>query len=269
MTDQGEAPKTPTSAQPISSMVPGVAFETGRLPGPPLSPQAALEREDQRVFNTIAPADIETLRHVSQATLDIIPEKRWYSGEEISDEPSWKDVRVEVIAFPWPRSLIDGAEMVPLAHPWIFEEFPRINDHCLIARWLLRHPGRPGVLEVTWGGFLFDRTRIRRSVHFLGEGTPDDAARLMNLWVTDRPRIRPRRRRLEESQTSPWRYHAEAAIEMMRTEAGLTIRDAAARLNLPAYDDARPDRDGRAERSAERKLKRWIERLEKSDRSAP
>src|SRR3954468_13316940 len=123
MTDQKGDPKTPTSAQPISSMVPGITFETGHYPGPRPSPKEALEREDRRVFSAIAPADIETLRHISQATPDITPQKRWYSGEEISDEPTWQGIRIEVIAFPWPRSLFDGVELIPVGHPWVFEAF--------------------------------------------------------------------------------------------------------------------------------------------------
>jgi len=52
----------------------------------------------------------------------------------------------------------------------------------------------------------------------------------------------------------------------MRDDPGLTVRGAAVRLTMVAYDDLGEDSvaEARAEESAERKLRRWIDLLVKS-----
>jgi hypothetical protein len=109
-----------------------------------------------------------------------MPLKRYYPGTELSDAPEWRDARVEITAFP----LSEGSH-VPIAHPWMYEQFPDIDGACIVARWRLRHPGRPGVLDVTWDGSRRREERFRRAVVIHGVGAlPADAARLWQLWTT-------------------------------------------------------------------------------------
>jgi hypothetical protein len=167
-------------------MFEGVEIETAHVPGAIPDPRAALEREDQRVFGRTAPPDFDALRRACQQAPDVMPLKRYYDGEALSDAPEWRGARVEIIGFPLAPHDRGGNESirVPVGHPWVFWELPNIDGPCIVARWCCRHPRRPGVLEVAWDGRRFFATQVRRSVHFLEEeGVGADAARLMNLWT--------------------------------------------------------------------------------------
>jgi len=121
--------------------------------------------------------------------------RRYYPGEVLSDASEWQGAHVEITAFP----LSEGSR-IPIAYPWVYEQFPDIDGPCIVARWRCRYPGRPGILEVAWDGRRRFGTRARRSVHFLGaEGSATDAARLMALWVaTTEATLRPRARTARE-----------------------------------------------------------------------
>jgi hypothetical protein len=107
----------------------------------------------------------------------------------------------------------------------------------------------------------------------LGQHKPKDLERLdraVNLLRRLRRAWAVGRRTLEESPTSPWRHFAEQAAEMMRGDPNLTIRGAAIRLNLPDYErsynpGSAKTAEERAELSAERKLRRWLKLLKKSN----
>lgn len=233
MTDEARDPTAPLTVQPTSTTVPGLAIETGHYqPMPPLSPEVALELEDRRAFRNAIPAydDLESLRRTCHQAADGPILKRYYAGEEISDGQPWQGVRVEIIAFP----LVAGESRVPLGHPWVYHEFPRIDGPCIIARWLHRYPGHDGILEVTWDGQRFFATRIRRSVHFYGPGTTEDAARLLALWVTDDAGVsqRPHRRRLIEDLESGWVELTKKAITYKQARGGRTWAEAARQVGI-------------------------------------
>jgi len=134
--------------------------------------------EDRRAFSHVMPADLEALRRTCGQPPNAMPLTRYYAGEEISDAPAWRGLRVEIIGF----QLTPNVSTVPVFHPWVYDELPQINGPCIIARWLSRHPDRPGVLEVAWDGRQRPSMRLKRSIHFLGSGAVEDAARLLALW---------------------------------------------------------------------------------------
>lgn len=164
----------------------GVSVETGYIPGALPSPQAALVAEDRRVFGRTAPADLDALRQACQQPPGEEPLRLFYDGADLSDAPQWEGLRVELFAFQLTATgALNGGESVrvPAGHPWFYWEFPSVDGPCIIARWCHRYPGRPGVLEVGWDARQWLATPVRRSVHFLGAGTAEDAARLLALWT--------------------------------------------------------------------------------------
>jgi len=71
------------------------------------------------------------------------------------------------------------------------------------------------------------------------------------------------RKPLEESPSSPARYLADQARELLATEPWLTIKEVASRL-LVNFDELLPEEEGKAERAAERRLRRYLERFPES-----
>jgi hypothetical protein len=222
--------------------------------------------EDQAAFRdgspTAAAVERLSLRGLTPPAGRVL-QLRYLPGE-LFDLMPWDGHRVEVLTVP-----LGPGSRIPASHPWEFDQFPEIEGPCLIVRWRIRDISKPGLLEVTW-----DRRgpgRIARRIGEVGGAvTASRAGRLWALWPSRRRTAIPKgarkaggRRKLEESPTSEWRWFADRAIEMLREEPTLSIKDAAVRLELPRYDERidMDDRDvDRADQSAEKKLRRWIKR---------
>lgn len=210
--DDQQAIKPPGSPESIQTVPDGVTIEHGYVKRE-LSARGMIEADDRRIFGRTVPPDVPALREACNRPENSSAMRLLYNGWEISDAPSWRELRVEIIYFP----LIpdeNGSITVPVRHPWVFNEFPGIDGQCLIARWLHRHPGKAGVLEVSWDNKLFWATPIKRSVHFLGaEGSGQDATRLLDLWVggSDQkpPQVRNRSHRTRQS-------HLDQAVKAAR-----------------------------------------------------
>ena len=136
-------------------------------------------KQDQDAFGPIS-EDHAALRRACHAAPDAEMLGRYYPGETLSTAPEWQDARVEITAF----RLSEGSR-IPIVWPWVYEQFPNIDGPCIIARWRLRYPGKPGVLRMTWDSRRRREERFRRDVVVRGLGvTPDDVAQLWRLWTT-------------------------------------------------------------------------------------
>jgi len=154
--------------------------------------------EDWAAFGATAPDDIEALRRACRAAPGVMPLKRYYAAEALSDAPEWQGVRIEAFAFP----LVSDSSVIPHRHPWVFEQLPDIDGPCIVARWRFRHPGKPGTLDVTWEG------RLPVAIPKPGVGgTAMDAHRLMALWTPETAEALPDRQR--------WAVLAAVTVDMM------------------------------------------------------
>ena len=148
---------------------------------------------------------------------------------------------------------------------------PWADDLTLDTRYMrMRHQQSPLYAEYIASDYEDEDAAIRGLLLRHGAADREKARAALSLILDDPPIGHlGGRYRLEESPTSPWRSFAERAVEMMRADPNLSIRDAAVRLGLPDYERSYdPGSAGgaeeRAELSAERKLRRWIERLHSS-----
>lgn len=216
MPDERDTPRAPTRPQPATTLADGVSIETGYIPGALPSPRAALVAEDRRVFGRTAPAHLDVLRAACQRPPDEEPLRLFYDGADLSDAPEWAGLRVEIFAFQLTATVsANGGESlrVPAGHPWVYWEFPGIDGPCIVARWCHRYPGRPGVLEVGWDARHWFATPVRRSVHFLGAGTAEDATRLLALWRTGNEGSAAKRARTESTRRRDREFDLAQAVE--------------------------------------------------------
>ena len=198
-------------------------------PPPPHDRQLS---EDLAAFGATAPGDIEALRRACRAEPGVMPLKRYYAAEALSDTPALQGARIEALAFP----LSEGSRF-PAAHPWVFEQLPDIDGPCIVARWRFRHPGKPGTLDVTWDG----RRPVATPKPGAG-GTPAEAHRLMALWTPETAEDLPARRR--------WAVLADVTVDMMITRF----------LEFEEHDRRRPSQDKLAKSYAVARsaLIRWL-----------
>jgi hypothetical protein len=66
----------------------------------------------------------------------------------------------------------------------VFDRVPKIKGPCIVVRWRIGRPPRPGFLEVTWPR-LPPRRPIRRLVDASGALAKSRAAQLWGLWTHD------------------------------------------------------------------------------------
>ena len=221
--------------------------------------------EDDNAFGTDRPSNLEEIRRQHHIPAEAYATWIRVPGETF-DEPQWHVDHVRIQMFTLPVE--PGVSFIPLRFPWAFAPLPVINRPGIVARWRLRHVGKPGVLDMMWD---YGRKDLEWRTRGLPPEAKADQDHLIALLYT-RPITLRRRRCLQESPTSPWRHFAERGVEMLHADSTLSVRGAAVRLRMVDYErprrrGARPRTEGDAERAAERRLLRWIRLLEKVRRS--
>jgi hypothetical protein len=129
---------------------------------------------------------------------------------ELFDLMPWQGHRVEVLAVP----LADDSRY-PDLHPWVFDRFPKIKGPCIVVRWRIGQPPRPGFLEVTWSRLPPPRP-IRHLVDASGTLDTTRVSGLWDLWTHDVQAPVPKRGRLrlEDEPWPHWREQADTAINL-------------------------------------------------------
>jgi hypothetical protein len=207
------------------------------------------------------------------------PQRPWPGPMPIREMGNWvaRDFATE---YPWDRQFLgyrfDVFGLRPASAADAQQYYPQ-------ALWRIRHPdpssstGRSALMIGTYRVRVFHQDSPVVGISQWRPGWSDVSTAYSGGTLGDDLRIAERglklyhgftsaagRRRLEESPSSPGLALAEQALEMIATGGVATIRDAAVRLGMPRYDERRPDLDGLAEKAAERRLRRYIERFRES-----
>jgi hypothetical protein len=104
--------------------------------------------DDMRAFGTGRPANLEEIKRRHRIPAGARASIIHVPGEMFDVPRRWRKNYVRVQMFTLPCE--PGVSPIPLGFRWAYDPLPRIDRPGIVARWRLRHVGKPGILEMTW-----------------------------------------------------------------------------------------------------------------------